>query len=218
MLRSLVTVLGSYLFGALPVAYLTGRLLKGVDIRDYGSGNVGPSNVWRHVWKPAVVPVGLAEIAQGAAGPLVAKRGGQGPAAQSLAGAAALVGHNWSPFMGFTGGRGIGHAIGYMLVVSKPAFAAFVMLSIIGVALRKVPQFVLFGVISMPLAALAARQRPETIAGNAIVAGAIVTKRLLANDNSLPRGRVLLYRLLYDRDTKEREAWVARAREPVEVR
>jgi glycerol-3-phosphate acyltransferase PlsY len=218
MLRALVTIFASYLVGAIPIAYLTGRLLKGIDIRDYGSGNVGPSNVWRHVWKPAVVPVGLAEIAQGAAGPYVAQRIGQGHATQSLAGAAAVVGHNWSPFMGFTGGRGIGHAIGYVLVVSKPALASFTALALLGVALRKVPQFVLLGVVSMPLAAVVARQHREVIAGNAIVAGAIVAKRLLANDNSLPRGRVLLYRLLYDRDTKEREAWVARASEPVEVR
>ena len=218
MLRALVTIFACYLIGAIPVAYLTGRLLKGIDIRDYGSGNVGPSNVWRHVWKPAVVPVGLAEIAQGAAGPYVARRSGQGRATQSLAGAAAVVGHNWSPFMGFTGGRGVGHAIGYVLVVSKPALAAFVLLAMLGVALRKVPQFVLLGVVSMPVAAVVARQRPEVIAGNAIVAGAIVAKRLLANDNSLPRGRVLLNRLLYDRDTREREAWVARASKPVEVR
>ena len=211
MLRSLLTILGSYLFGAVPVAYLTGRLLKGVDIREYGSGNVGPSNIWRHVSKPATIPVGLAEIAQGAAGPLVARETGQGEGAQALAGLAALVGHNWSPFLGFTGGRGIAHAMGYMLVVSRPALGAFAALALLGVAIRKIPQLVLLGVLAMPLAALAARQRPEIIAGNATVAATIVAKRLLSNDNSLSWGRVLLYRLLYDRDTKEREAWVERA-------
>jgi glycerol-3-phosphate acyltransferase PlsY len=217
MLRSSLTALGSYLIGAVPVAYLTGRLLKGIDIREYGSGNAGPSNVWRHVWKPAVVPVGLAEIAQGAIGPLVAQQTGQSAAAQSIAGLAALIGHNWSPFLGFTGGRGIAHAIGYMLAVSRPALAAFAALALLGVALRKVPQLVLLGVLSMPLAALVARQPREIVAGNAAIGATIIAKRLLANDNSLPIGRVLLYRLLYDRDTKEREIWVERAREAVEA-
>ena len=217
MLRSIVTILGSYLIGAVPIAYLAGRLLKGIDLREYGSGNAGPSNVWRHVSKPATVPVGLAEIAQGAAGPLVAQETGQGPTTQALAGLAALVGHNWSPFLGFTGGRGIGHAIGYMLAVSRPALAAFVALSLLGVALRKVPQLVLLGIVSMPLAALVARQPHEIVAGNAAIAGTIIAKRLLANDNSLPLSRVLLYRLLYDRDTREREVWLARARDAVEA-
>ena len=217
MLRSIFTILGSYLIGAVPIAYLAGRLLKGIDLREYGSGNAGPSNVWRHVSKPAVVPVGLAEIAQGAAGPFVARTTGQSPATQSLAGLAALVGHNWSPFLGFTGGRGIGHAMGYMLVVSRLALAAFVALSMLGVALRRVPQLVLLGVVSMPLAALVARQPREIVAGNAAIAGTIIAKRLLANDNSLPLSRVLLYRLLYDRDTKEREVWLTRARDAVEA-
>lgn len=218
MLRSVFTILGSYFVGAVPIAYLAGRLLKGIDIREYGSGNAGPSNVWRHVSKPATVPVGLAEIAQGAAGPLLAQKTGQGPATQALSGLAALAGHNWSPFLGFAGGRGVGHAMGYMLVVSRPALAAFAALSMLGVVLRKVPQLVLLGVVSMPLAAAVARQPREIVAGNAAVAGTIIAKRLLANDTSLPLSRVLLYRLLYDRDAKERETWVARARDAVEAR
>ena len=71
-MRSLIVVLGSYLVGAVPIAYLTGRVLRGIDIREHGSGNVGASNVWQSVSRVTVAPVGLAEIGQCAAGPLAA--------------------------------------------------------------------------------------------------------------------------------------------------
>jgi glycerol-3-phosphate acyltransferase PlsY len=212
MLSAVFTVVSSYLAGGVPVAYLTGRLLGGIDIRRHGSRNVGASNVWQTVSRAAVVPVGLSEITQGLAGPVIAKKQGQSARVQVLAGLAALAAHNWSPFLRFTGGRGVAHAIGFMLAVSRPALAAFVGLSLIGVARRQVPQFVGLGIVAAPLAALARRQPREIVAGMAGMAAIILTKRLLTNEPSLPadadRRRVLFSRLLYDRDTIERETWV----------
>jgi glycerol-3-phosphate acyltransferase PlsY len=209
MLNVLI-VLGSYLFGGIPVAYLTGRALGGVDIRERGSGNVGASNVWQTVSRAAVVPVGLAEIAQGALPVLVADALGAGRGVQVLAGLAAVAGHNWSPFLRFAGGRGIAHAIGFMAVLSRPALAAFTVVSLVGVAVRAVPQLVGLGIVAAPLAALAARQPAETVAGLGGVAGLIALKRALANERAVPAWDVLRNRLLYDRDTREREAWVQR--------
>lgn len=212
MLSAVFLVVSSYLVGGVPVAYLTGRLLRGIDIRRHGSRNVGASNVWQTVSRTAVVPVGLTEIAQGMAGPVLAKKQGQSETAQVLAGLAALAAHNWSPFLRLTGGRGIAHAIGFMLAVSRPALAAFIGLSLIGVARRQVPQFVGLGIVAAPLAALARHQPREIVSGMAGMAAIILTKRLLTNEPSLPadadRRRVLLNRLLYDRDTIERETWV----------
>jgi len=75
-----------------------------------------------------------------------------------------------------------------------------------------VPQFVGLGIVVAPLAALAKGQSPEIIGGLAAMAVLVVAKRLLTNEPSLPPGHhardVLLTRLLYDRDTREREAWV----------
>ncbi|MDP3767845.1 MAG: glycerol-3-phosphate acyltransferase, partial [Dehalococcoidia bacterium] len=157
MLGSLLVMFGSYVIGAVPVAYLAGRLLKGIDLREHGSGNIGPSNVWQSVSKPAVVPVGLAEIAQGMAGPLAARRLGKSRFVQVVCGLAALVGHIWSPFLNFTGGRGIGHALGFMLAVCRPALTAFVAVSLAGVALRRVPECVGLGILAAPVVALARR-------------------------------------------------------------
>jgi len=213
MLSAALIVLGSYLIGGVPVAYLAGRLLRGIDIRRYGSGNVGASNVWQTVSRVAVVPVGLTEIGQGLAGILIAKAADQGLGIQVAAGLAALAAHNWSPVLGFTGGRGVGHALGFMLILSWPALGAFVGVSLTGVALRSIPLFVGLGIAVAPLAALAKGQAPEIVAGLAAMAALILAKRLLGNRWSLPTGAVLRNRLLYDRDTRERERWVQRGEE-----
>ncbi len=218
MFEGALTVFVSYLIGAVPVAYLAGRLLRGIDIRDYGSGNLGPSNIWQNVSKPATIPVGLIEIGQAAAGILIAKATGQGHDVQVLAGIAALGAHNWCPFLGLDGGRGVGFAIGFMLVLSWPSLGAFVAIALAGVLLRGVPQFVALGLMSTPLWALIANQRPEIVAGLAGVATLIMLKRALGNDATAlfgPRGGEIFFnRLLFDRDTREREQWVRRTRAP----
>src|SRR5438067_7604426 len=109
---ALAIIVAAYAIGSVPIPYLAGRIAKSVDIRERGSGNVGASNVWQSVSKPLVVPVGLAQIAQGCAGPLIARALGEGAGVQVAGGLAAIVAHNWSPWLRFTGGRGIGPAIG----------------------------------------------------------------------------------------------------------
>ena len=163
------------------------------------------------------MPVGLTEIGQGLLGIIIAKLADQSLAVQVLAGLAALAGHNWSPYLRFMGGRGIAHAIGFMLILSWPALGAFIVLSLLGVVLRMVPQLIGLAIIAAPLAALAAGQAPEIVWGLAGMAALIVAKRLVTNRPSLPPDAdartVLFNRLLYDRDTREREAWVQRGRD-----
>ena len=211
-MRTIRTIIGSYLIASVPVAYLTGRLLSGIDLREHGSGNVCASNIWQSASKAAVVPVGLAEIGQGLLGPVVAVVSGLGPGAQATAGVAAVAGHNWSPLLGFAGGRGVAHAIGVMLAISRQALAAFIVISLVGVRVRAIPQFVGLGVLSTPIVARLTRQPAEIVAGLAAIAALIFAKRLMANAPPAPdahRGRVLVNRLLYDRDTSDRDIWIA---------
>src|SRR3990170_885800 len=211
MLSAVLIVLGSYLIGGVSMAYLAGRLLRGIDLRQYGSGNLGPSNVWQQVSRPAVVPVGLLEIGQGLLGILIAKAADQSLGVQVAAGLAALAGHNWSPFLRLSGGRGVGPAIGFMLILSPVALGPFAGIALLGVALRAVPQLVLLGIVLAPVVALAKGQAPEIVAGLGAMAALVVAKRLLTNRPSIPPGadarEVLVNRLLYDRDTREREVW-----------
>jgi glycerol-3-phosphate acyltransferase PlsY len=212
-MRTIRIILGSYLLASVPVAYITGRLLSGIDLREHGSGNVGASNIWQSSTKQAVVPVGLAEIGQGLFGPAVAIASGLGPGSQAAAGVATVAGHNWSPLLGFAGGRGVAHAIGVMLAISRQALAVFIVVSLIGVRVRAIPQFVALGILSAPVVARLTRQPAEIVGGLSAIAALIFAKRFMANEPPSPdadRGRVLINRLLYDRDTSERDAWIAR--------
>ena len=106
-------ILGSYLLGSIPSAYIAGRLLKKMDTRKAGDGNVGAANAYREIGPGAGITVLLADIAKGAIAVLLT----QSLAAQPvvfLAGLAALAGHNWPIHLGFKGGRGEATAIGVL--------------------------------------------------------------------------------------------------------
>jgi glycerol-3-phosphate acyltransferase PlsY len=203
----------SYVIGSVPIAYLAGHLSRGIDIRDVGSGNVGASNVWQSVSRSLVVPVGLLQIAQGAAGVLIARLSDQPSAVQVTAGLAAIVANDWNPWLGFTGGRGIGQSIGFMLALSPAALVVFIFVSLIGVALRAIPQFVALGLLLAPAAAIVAGQDAPVVIGCLMMLLLAMAKRLAANGvppEQYARPHVWLYRLVYDRDVRDRDAWVRR--------
>ena len=110
-------VLGlSYLIGAVPTSYLAGKWFRGIDLREHGSKNLGATNVFRIMgWKFAV-PVALIDIAKGAVPVLVLA-----PAVSTSAffplvcGVLAVVGHVFSVFVGFKGGKGVATSAGVVL-------------------------------------------------------------------------------------------------------
>jgi len=204
-------VLASYLVSAIPVAYIAGRL-KGIDIRRYGSANVGASNVYQSVAHWAVVPVGLAQIALAMAGIGLAKLLDQELSVQVAAGVAALVGACWSVYLRLGGGRGIGASIGFMLFLTPMTLAVFVVVSMVGVFARSVPLGVGLGIALVPLSSVIV-DGPGSIAfGCLCMAVIIFTKRLLGNPGvraeGLSQREVMLNRLLFDRDMRDREEWV----------
>lgn len=213
MLVAASVIAASYMIGSTPVAYLAGRFAKGIDIRDVGSGNAGASNVWQSISKPLVVPVGLAQIGQGLASVLIARAAGQGEGVQAVAGVAAVVASDWNPWLRFAGGRGVGPTIGVLLALAPWALAAFIIVSLIGVALRAIPQFVAIALIATPIAAAIAGAPAPVVAGCAILASVALLKRTLGNGlpaPDYPRPAVWLIRLAYDRDIRDRGAWVRR--------
>jgi len=117
----------SYLVGAIPTSYWVGRAFHGIDLRAHGSGNLGATNAFRVLgWKWAV-PVLAVDIAKGFVpvhffGSLA---GGSLPWALAF-GAAAIVGHMFSAFVGFRGGKGVATGAGVMLGLAPwAALAAF---------------------------------------------------------------------------------------------
>lgn len=113
----------SYLIGSIPTAYIFGRRLKGIDIREHGSGNVGATNVFRVLGKKPGFIVLFLDILKGvvAVGLLATIFGLKENTQLILLGIAAVCGHNWTIFLQFKGGKGIatslGVLIGFMIMI-----------------------------------------------------------------------------------------------------
>jgi len=211
MAVAVLVVLAGYLIGAIPVAYIAGRL-KGIDIRRYGSANVGASNVYQSVAHWAVVPVGLAQIALAMAGIGLAKLLDQDLSVQVAAGGAALAGACWSIYLRLAGGRGIGASIGFMLFLTPITLVVFIVVSMAGVFARNVPVGVGAAIAVAPLSSLVVDGPGAIALGCLCMAIIIFTKRLLGNPGvraeGVSRREVLLNRLLFDRDIRNRDEWV----------
>lgn len=109
-------ILGSYLIGSIPIGLVLGKL-KGVDIRQYGSGKTGTTNVLRNVGKQYAIIALIVDIAKGVIVVLMAKFTLDSPIWEMAAGFAAIIGHNWSIYIKFKGGRGVATAAGGLLAM-----------------------------------------------------------------------------------------------------
>jgi glycerol-3-phosphate acyltransferase PlsY len=109
------SVLIAYLLGAIPFSHLIARWRVGINIRERGEGNVGARNVY-HVVGPAWgVLASLLDTGKGLAAYLVADRLALSPTAVPICGFAAPLGHNFSPFLRFRGGKGVATTMGFLL-------------------------------------------------------------------------------------------------------
>ncbi len=117
VLNAVIAVVIGYLLGAIPFAYLAGRLVKGVDIRQTGGGNVGALNTIREVGKIPGLVVLVADIGKGSLAVLVAGWLGLPLPWIFAAGLAAVIGHNWPVFLNFRGGKGAATTIGVFLAL-----------------------------------------------------------------------------------------------------
>ena len=133
-----------YLTGSLPFGVLIGKAVAKVDVREYGSGSMGMTNVLRTVGKPAAAAVLALDIGKGVAAVIIAKWFFDSPGAEVAAALAALAGHNWPVFIGFRGGRGTASGWGALWVISP--IAGFVA-TVIGLALVAVTRYVSLGSI-----------------------------------------------------------------------
>jgi len=116
-------VLASYLIGAIPASYIAGRMAKGIDLRGHGSGNLGATNTFRVLGAKVAAPVMVFDILKGTL-PVVAfsRLDGSGDWRWELAyGAAAIVGHVFSIYMGFRGGKGVATSAGVFLALAPIA-------------------------------------------------------------------------------------------------
>jgi acyl phosphate:glycerol-3-phosphate acyltransferase len=128
MIAEALAVLGGYLLGSLPFGYWVPRLVRGEDIREKGSGNVGASNVLRVYGRSLGISVALLDVAKGFAAASLGLWAG-GPLIGVLAGAAAMIGHARPVFMHFQrGGKMVATAGGATFALAP--LAAFVCIGV----------------------------------------------------------------------------------------
>jgi glycerol-3-phosphate acyltransferase PlsY len=209
----------AYLVGSVPTAYLIGKLAKGIDIRKYGSGNVGGSNLVSHVGKWSLVPLGLFEVfIKGALPVLIGQHllGLERASTQLLiAPLLAIAGHNWPVFLKFQGGRGVAVLSGTLLALAPLLLAAFVVVFVAGwLVTRSSGVWVLVSLGLLPVWAIIIGE-PSMISWYCIGAlTLVVLKRLLSNcgpfPQEVPRKKVLFNRLFRDRDVDDRADWIWR--------
>ena len=132
-----VIIIG-YLLGAIPFGVIISKLVRGIDVREYGSGSMGMTNVMRTVGAKAGLIVLILDLLKGSAAVALAWAIFHSPNhdmvhwGQMAGGVAAVIGHSWPVYIGFRGGRGISTAFGAILVISWPigliCLAAFLLM------------------------------------------------------------------------------------------
>jgi acyl phosphate:glycerol-3-phosphate acyltransferase len=194
--RAAIALVSAYLIGAIPHAVIIGRLFYRIDVREHGSGNAGATNVMRVLGTKAGIAVLVLDVAKGVVAVLVAGLAfpdSLGVVAQDwvLIGAffTAVLGHSYSPYIGFTGGKGVAPAAGALLVLTPLAwpvlFITFVAVSAISrmVSLGSVITAAEFPVLVL----LLYPDRPALITFS-FVAAALVIWRHRSNISRILRG------------------------------
>ena len=211
-----------YLLGSVSPAYLVGRLVKRIDLRRVGSGTLGASNIWYHVGKAWIYPVGVFDLFVKGVTPVALARFGLGLDldAQAGAGLLAVIGHNWPIFLWFKGGRGVTPMVGVLLAMPTaglhrfPAeLALFIIVAVVGWRLtRSSAVWVLISAALLPVWSLFLDRPTTFIWLTGALLGVLAIKRLTSNfiphvNVSLPR--LLWNRLVYDRDIADHDSWVS---------
>jgi glycerol-3-phosphate acyltransferase PlsY len=121
----------AYLLGAVPTGLIVARIIGGVDPREAGSGNIGATNVGRTSGKKAGIITLLGDVLKGATPVVVAAWLGADEFILAGAGLLAIIGHMFSVYLGFRGGKGVATACGVFLVISPPAIGLSLLVFVI---------------------------------------------------------------------------------------
>ena len=218
MLEATLIIGGAYLVGSIPSAFLLVRYLKGIDIRDYGSGNAGATNVMVHAgWWTGLLLGAFDSLVKGALPVIAARLLDQSLGVQAAAGLVAVVGHNWSPFLRFTGGRGVATALGVILgfLLWQEFLILAVVMGVIGRLLyRDTGLWTLVAMVALPILTVIFDRPLEIVLTSVCLGLMLIAKRLVPNwappISTYPIPLVLICRLLLDRDVPRKSRWTAR--------
>jgi acyl phosphate:glycerol-3-phosphate acyltransferase len=187
VIGDVLIVVGAYVLGSIPFGYVLPRLLRGEDVREHGSGNVGASNVWRVYGRSLGIPVALLDVAKGFVSALVGLEVG-GDWVGVLAGAAAMIGHARPVFLAFgKGGKMVATAGGVALALAPLAAAACLAVWLVAFAVSRYASLAsILTAAALPVLALAFGSSWPIVGFSALAAVGVIllhrhnVRRLLA--------------------------------------
>lgn len=159
---TLLTIIGlSYLLGSFPTSIIFGKLFRGIDIRDYGSGNAGGTNAFRVMGWKIGISVMIIDLAKGLIATVLISQIRIDAISlapvylQIIAGFSAVIGHIWTIFAGFHGGKGVGTAAGMLIGLYPVAFIViFIIFLIVLFTTRYVSVSSMTAAVSLPVVLL----------------------------------------------------------------
>ncbi|MGI6587076.1 MAG: glycerol-3-phosphate 1-O-acyltransferase PlsY [Gracilibacteraceae bacterium] len=177
----------AYLLGNVATSYIVSKVFGKIDIREYGSGNAGSTNVLRVLGAKAAVIAFSGDVLKGTAAVLIGRYIG-GSYGEILAGIFVIAGHNWPVFLGGKGGKGIATTIGLMLPIDPLMVVLILIVGIIVIiTTRYVSLASITGVTIYPIAMIVTKKPAEYIAFSLILS-AIAIYRHRANIERLLKG------------------------------
>jgi glycerol-3-phosphate acyltransferase PlsY len=224
-IKFILLLIGAYLLGSVPAAYLSVKWATGADIRKLGTGNVGSSNVAQTTSKRLAVAVGLFDMGKGTLAFFIAYWLGMEAWQQMAVGFATIAGHNWSLFIGFRGGKGMITTLGVIFAISPLLGLIILLMAYLPAIFRQMALGVFACFLTLPLWSwlawdwfasprLGPDDRMAVAIGLVVIALMGAVKRLIGSrvpiSQDVPTGELLLNRLLFDRDIRDRRAWIKR--------
>ena len=157
-MKWILGIVASYLIGSIPTAFLVGKSVRGIDIRKHGSGNVGATNVFRVIGKKWGIGVLVFDMFKGFFTAFWLPRHFAAPTLDpfvlSLAfGIAAIMGHTWTLWLGFCGGKGVAISAGVFLALTPRAACVSLLIWIVLFSWKRYVSFASLGTaLSFPVA------------------------------------------------------------------
>jgi glycerol-3-phosphate acyltransferase PlsY len=217
-----ILAIGAYLLGSVPAAYLAVKWSRGVDIRKFGTGKVGASNVLSAGPKWMVVPVAIFDIGKGALSVWIAQLIGLSAAQQVTVGLLAIVGHNWPIYLGFkSGGRGVFASLGVITMLSWKLGLIMLVFPYLWAPVKQVALGVFLALVALPFlswflaGSMDIRDKLPVTFGLIALSAMGILKRVVARrsdlSKNLPLTRVIINRMLFDRDIADRRLWISKS-------
>jgi glycerol-3-phosphate acyltransferase PlsY len=217
----IILIICGYIFGSIPASLLAAKA-RGIDLRKHGTFQVGAGNLWRTTSRKLGLTIGIFDFLKGMFIMWIGHLQGLDAGQQLVTGMAVIVGHNWPIFLRFHGGRGIATLLGIAIILPVlntdvspwPTVIAAIAVVNMTIIFRSSPLPVFLGAASLPLMTWLFGDMPAVSFAYLAIFLIVVIKRLTAQAApetlTISKGELLMNRLLFDRDIRDRTAWVHR--------